>query len=101
MILYNGTILPGTYKGQDLDIVSVFEAIGAYNAGKLDLSELYEIENRSCPGAGACGGQYTANTMSMILEFLGLSPAGLNGIRRRTRRRTRLHSGAASWSWNW
>jgi dihydroxy-acid dehydratase len=80
VILYNGTIYPGTYKGEDLDIVSVFEAVGAYRAGTLSLEELYEIENRSCPGAGACGGQFTANTMSMILEFLGLSPAGLNGI---------------------
>jgi dihydroxy-acid dehydratase len=80
VILYNGTIYPGTYKGQELDVVSVYEAIGAYRAGKIDISELYEIENRACPGAGACGGQYTANTMSMVLETLGLSPAGLNGI---------------------
>jgi dihydroxy-acid dehydratase len=80
VILYNGTIYPGTYKGQDLDIVSIFEAVGAYRAGKIGLEELYEIESRACPGAGACGGQFTANTMSMILEFLGLSPAGLNGI---------------------
>jgi dihydroxy-acid dehydratase len=80
VILYNGTIYPGTYKGQELDVVSVYEAIGAYRAGKIELSELYEIENRACPGAGACGGQYTANTMSMVLETLGLSPAGLNGI---------------------
>jgi dihydroxy-acid dehydratase len=80
VILYNGTIYPGTYKGQDLDIVSIFEAVGAYRAGKIALEELYEIESRACPGAGACGGQFTANTMSMILEFLGLSPAGLNGI---------------------
>ncbi len=80
VILYNGTIYPGTYRGQDLDIVSVYEAIGAYRAGRISLDELTEIENRACPGAGACGGQYTANTMSMILEFLGLSPAGLNGI---------------------
>ncbi len=80
VIFYNGTIYPGTYRGQDLDIVSVYEAIGAYRAGKISLDELTEIENRACPGAGACGGQYTANTMSMILEFLGLSPAGLNGI---------------------
>jgi dihydroxy-acid dehydratase len=80
VILYNGTIYPGTYKGQDLDIVSIFEAVGAYRAGKMSLEELYEIESRACPGAGACGGQFTANTMSMILEFLGLSPAALNGI---------------------
>jgi len=80
VILYNGTIYPGTYKGRDLDIVSVFEAVGAYRAGKMSADELYEIESRACPGAGACGGQFTANTMSMVLEFLGLSPAGLNGI---------------------
>src|SRR5690349_4179987 len=80
LILYNGTIYPGTYKGRDLDIVSVFEAVGAYRAGKMRLEELYEIESAACPGAGACGGQYTANTMSMVMEVLGLSPAGLNGI---------------------
>jgi dihydroxy-acid dehydratase len=80
LVLYNGTIYPGTYKGRDLTIVSVFEAVGAYRAGKMSLEELYEIEGAACPGAGACGGQYTANTMSMVMEFLGLSPAGLNGI---------------------
>ena len=80
LILYNGTIYPGTYKGRDLTIVSVFEAVGAYRAGKIDLEELYEIESAACPGAGACGGQYTANTMSTAMEFLGLSPGGLNGI---------------------
>jgi dihydroxy-acid dehydratase len=80
LVLYNGTIYPGTYKGRDLTIVSVFEAVGAYRAGKMSLEELYEIESAACPGAGACGGQYTANTMSMALEFMGLSPAGLNAI---------------------
>ncbi len=80
LILYNGTIYPGTYKGQPADVVTVFEAIGAYRAGKITLDELYEAENGACPGAGACGGQFTANTMSTVLEFLGLSPAGLNGI---------------------
>jgi dihydroxy-acid dehydratase len=80
LVLYNGTIYPGTYKGRDADIVTVFEAVGAYRAGKMTLEELYEIESASCPGPGACGGQYTANTMSMALEFLGLSPGGLNGI---------------------
>ena len=68
------------YKGKTVDVVSVYEAIGAYRAGKISLDELHEIENVACPGAGACGGQYTANTMSMVLEFLGLSPGGLNGI---------------------
>jgi dihydroxy-acid dehydratase len=80
LALYNGTIYPGVYKGRNVDIVSVYEAIGAYRAGKISLDELHEIENAACPGAGACGGQYTANTMSTVLEFIGLSPAGLNGI---------------------
>ena len=80
VILYNGTIYPGTYKGEPQDVVSVYEAIGAYNAGKISADELYAIEEAACPGAGACGGQFTANTMSMCLEFMGLSPAGLNGI---------------------
>jgi dihydroxy-acid dehydratase len=80
LVLYNGTIYPGTYKGRDLTIVSVFEAVGAYQAGKISLEELYEIESAACPGAGACGGQFTANTMSMVMEFLGLSPGALNGI---------------------
>ncbi len=80
LALYNGTIYPGTYKGRNVDIVSVYEAIGAYRAGTISLEELHGIENAACPGAGACGGQYTANTMSTVLEFIGLSPAGLNGI---------------------
>jgi dihydroxy-acid dehydratase len=80
VVLYNGTIYPGTYKGRAIDVVTVFEAVGAYQAGKITVDELYEIESRACPGAGACGGQYTANTMSTVLEFIGLSPAGLNGI---------------------
>jgi dihydroxy-acid dehydratase len=80
LILYNGTIYPGTYKGQEQTVVSVFEAIGAYRAGKITLDELYEVENAACPGPGACGGQFTANTMATVLEFIGLSPAGLNGI---------------------
>jgi dihydroxy-acid dehydratase len=80
LVLYNGTIYPGTYKGKPADVVTVFEAIGAYRAGKITLDELYEAENGACPGAGACGGQFTANTMATVLEFLGLSPAGLNAI---------------------
>jgi len=81
VVLYNGTIYPGVYKGQrNATIVTVFEAIGAYRAGKITLDELYEVENVACPGPGACGGQFTANTMSTVMEFIGLSPAGLNGI---------------------
>jgi dihydroxy-acid dehydratase len=78
--MYSGTILPGQYEGKDQDIVSVYEAIGAYGAGKIPASQLYAIESVACPGAGACGGQYTANTMSMVMEVMGLSPAGLNDI---------------------
>ena len=81
VVLYNGTIYPGTYKGvRNATVVSVFEAIGAYRAGTITLDELYEVEQVACPGPGACGGQYTANTMATVLEFLGLSPGGLNAI---------------------
>ncbi|HXG40644.1 MAG TPA: dihydroxy-acid dehydratase, partial [Candidatus Limnocylindrales bacterium] len=80
LVLYNGTIYPGTHRGRSVDIVTVFEAVGAYRAGRIGLDELYEIENAACPGAGACGGQFTANTMATCLEFLGLSPGGANGI---------------------
>ena len=81
LALYNGTIYPGTIDGErNATVVTVYEAIGAYRAGKITLERLYEIENAACPGPGACGGQFTANTMSMVLEFIGLSPAGLNGI---------------------
>ena len=81
LILYNGTIYPGTYKGKrNATVVTAFEAIGAYRAGTITLDELYEVENVACPGPGACGGQFTANTMSTVMEFIGLSPGGLNGI---------------------
>ena len=81
LVLYSGTIYPGTIGGQrNATVVSVFEAIGAYRAGKITLDELYEVEQLACPGPGACGGQFTANTMATALEFLGLAPADLNGI---------------------
>jgi dihydroxy-acid dehydratase len=81
LALYSGTIQPGVLHGRrDATVVTVFEAIGADRAGKISLEELREVEDVSCPGPGACGGQFTANTMSMALEFLGMSPAGLNGI---------------------
>src|SRR5687768_7191825 len=81
LVFYNGTIYPGVYKGKrNATVVSVFEAIGAYRAGKISLEELYEVENAACPGAGACGGQFTANTMSTVMEFIGLSPVGFNSV---------------------
>lgn len=76
LILYGGSIGPGKLDGEDLTIVDVYEAIGAHAAGKIDDTRLTAIENAACPGAGACGGQYTANTMAMIMEFMGLSPIG-------------------------
>jgi dihydroxy-acid dehydratase len=81
VVLYSGTIYPGVYKGErNATVVTVYEAIGAYRAGKITLDELTEIENVACPGPGACAGQYTANTMSTVMEFIGLSPSRLNGI---------------------
>jgi dihydroxy-acid dehydratase len=80
VMLYGGSIAYGEYKGKRLTVQDVFEAIGAFNAGKIDANELREIENRACPGAGACGGQFTANTMATAFEMLGVSPMGWNGV---------------------
>ena len=76
IFVYGGTIKPGKHRGQDLTVVSVFEAVGAHSAGKIDDTELHEIECRAIPGAGSCGGMYTANTMSSAIEVLGLSLPG-------------------------
>ena len=73
IFVYGGTIKPGHYQGRDLTIVSAFEAVGEYSAGKIDAIELLEVERRACPGAGSCGGMYTANTMSSAIEALGMS----------------------------
>jgi dihydroxy-acid dehydratase len=75
-MIYGGTILPGEYQGREITIQHVYEAIGAYKAGKITAEELAEIEDRACPGAGACGGQFTANTMALAMEFIGFSPLG-------------------------
>src|SRR6266567_3863816 len=80
VVLYGGTIAPGSYKGKDVTIQDVYEAIGANVAGKMSDKELRELENAACPGAGACGGQYTANTMSTVMEMIGVSPMGFNSI---------------------
>ncbi len=76
ILIYGGTIMPGHYQGRELTVQSVFEAIGAHSAGKIDDAELLAIEDAACPGEGACGGQFTANTMAMAMEFIGLSPLG-------------------------
>jgi dihydroxy-acid dehydratase len=80
LVLYGGTIAAGTYRGKDITIQDVFEAVGANAAGKITNDELREIENVACPGAGACGGQNTANTMSTVMEMIGLSPMGFNSV---------------------
>ena len=76
VIIYGGSIAPGKLDGKDLTIVDVFEAIGAHARGTIDDAALKAIEDHACPGPGACGGQYTANTMAMVMEYLGLSPVG-------------------------
>lgn len=80
MVIYGGSIMPGEHRGIPITIQDVFEAVGAHAAGKIDLEELTEIEQEACPGAGACGGQFTANTMALALTTLGLSPMGVNDI---------------------
>jgi dihydroxy-acid dehydratase len=80
LVLYGGSIDHGTLDGRHITIQEVFEAVGSHGAGKLDDAGLLKVEKSACPGAGACGGQFTANTMAMILTTLGLSPMGLNDI---------------------
>ncbi|HEV2395520.1 MAG TPA: dihydroxy-acid dehydratase [Candidatus Sulfotelmatobacter sp.] len=80
VVLYGGTIAAGSYRGKDVTIQDVYEAIGANLAGKMSDTELKELEDVACPGAGACGGQYTANTMSTVMEMIGLSPMGFNSV---------------------
>jgi len=80
LALYGGSIAPGHLGDKDLTIQDVFEAVGAYASKRIDADQLLAVENAACPGAGACGGQFTANTMSTVMEFLGISPMGSNGI---------------------
>jgi len=80
LMLYGGSIMPGTFQGHDVTIQDVFEAVGAHAAGKMSEAELRDLENHACPGPGACGGQFTANTMAIAFEFLGISPMGCNGV---------------------
>jgi dihydroxy-acid dehydratase len=80
LVLYGGTIMPGKYRGKDVTILDVYEAVGAHAVGRMTDAELNEIESNACPGAGACGGQFTANTMAMVLEFIGLSAMGTASV---------------------
>ncbi|HSB16405.1 MAG TPA: dihydroxy-acid dehydratase [Bryobacteraceae bacterium] len=80
IVLYGGSILPGHYKGRDLTVQDVFEAVGANAAGRITDDELLAIENAACPGAGACGGQFTANTMATVMELIGLCPMGMASV---------------------
>ncbi len=80
VLLYGGTIQPGIFHGRRVAVGEVFEAVGAVAAGRMEQRDLDELERVACPGAGACGGQYTANTMSMVMEAIGISPLGANSV---------------------
>src|ERR1700757_789390 len=90
VILYGGSILPGHYQGRDLTVQDVFEAIGANAAGRMSDEELLAIENTACPGAGACGGQFTANTMATVMEMIGLSPMHTAAVPQVDRRKEKV-----------
>ena len=80
LMLYGGSIMPGQFQNHDVTIQDVFEAVGSHASGKMTTEELHDLERHACPGAGACGGQFTANTMAIAFEFMGISPMGFNGI---------------------
>jgi dihydroxy-acid dehydratase len=80
LMLYGGSILPGRFQGHDVTIQDVFEAVGKHASGTMNDAELKDLEDHACPGPGACGGQFTANTMAIAFEFLGISPMGRNGV---------------------
>jgi dihydroxy-acid dehydratase len=80
LMLYGGSIMPGRFQGRDVTIQDVFEAVGKHASGKMSNAELKDLEDHACPGPGACGGQFTANTMAIAFEFLGISPMGRNGV---------------------
>ena len=80
LMLYGGTIYPGVLNGRDIDLVNVFEALGQFQAGEISYDELMDVENVACPGPGACGGQFTANTMAMISEIIGICPMGMGDV---------------------
>jgi dihydroxy-acid dehydratase len=80
LVLYGGSIAPGQFEGRSVTIQDVFEAVGAHARGKITAAQLKELECAACPGAGACGGQFTANTMALVCEFLGIAPMGLSSV---------------------
>jgi dihydroxy-acid dehydratase len=90
IVLYGGSILPGNYKGKDITVQDVYEAIGAHACGRISDQELCDIEDAACPGAGACGGQFTANTMATIVETIGLCPVGYASVPQPDRRRAHM-----------
>src|ERR1044071_7679160 len=80
LVLYGGSIAPGTFEGHDVTIQDVYEAIGSHSSGKMSDARLLALEKSACPGAGACGGQFTAKTMAMVCEVLGIAPMGLSSV---------------------
>ena len=80
LMIYGGSIMPGHFQGHDVTIQDVFEAVGKHASGRMTNAELKDLEDHACPGPGACGGQFTANTMAIAFEFLGISPMGRNGV---------------------
>jgi dihydroxy-acid dehydratase len=94
LMVYGGSIMPGRFQGRDVTIGDVFEAVGKHAVGKMTDAELRELERSACPGAGACGGQFTANTMATAFEALGISPAGSSGVPATDQRRREVMRGA-------
>ena len=80
LVLYGGSIAPGRWEGRDVTIQDVFEAVGAHAAGNMADAQLKGLEDSACPGAGACGGQFTANTMATVCELIGISPMSFNAV---------------------
>ena len=80
LVLYGGSIAPGRFQNHDVTIQDVYEAVGAHASGRMSDADLTDLENHACPGAGACGGQFTANTMATVLEFLGIAPMGSGSV---------------------
>ncbi len=91
LFLYGGTIMPGKYKGRDLTIVDVYEAVGEHSVGKISDKELYDIECSACPGAGSCGGQFTANTMACVAEAIGIALPGSSSYPAEDPERSKIH----------